>query len=79
MRITIIGATYGSLIAGLDVTEVVQKIVNTGNDDILVTNKTMGGDPEPGVTKVFGVLYKLPDGSILARGCLEYQTVDLVQ
>ena len=79
MTIIIIGATYGTLIAGLDVTEVVQNIVNTGNDDILVTNDTMGGDPEFGVKKVFGVLYKLPDGSILARGCLEYQTVDLVQ
>ena len=78
MPITIIGASYGATNAGADVTAIVQEMVINGNDDILVTNQTMGGDPAPNIKKQFGIVYKLPNGDILARCASEGQTIDLV-
>jgi hypothetical protein len=41
----------------------------------------MGGDPNPGVVKSFGILYTNPaqnNGNPIALGCLENTTLDLV-
>lgn len=78
MAIKIIGASYGATNAGADVTAIVQKMVNNGNDDITVTNQTMGGDPAPNIKKQFGVVYQLPNGTIQARCAIEGQSIDLV-
>lgn len=78
MAIKIIAASYGATKAGADVTAIVQKMVSNGNDDILVTNQSMGGDPAPNIKKQFGVVYQLPNGKIQARGAIEGQSIDLV-
>lgn len=79
MGIKVIAATYATNSKGHDVTEICQGIVDTGNDDIGVNNDAMGGDPDPGATKFFGIIYKLPSGVTLVRGGAEGDTVDLVQ
>ncbi len=78
MAIKIIGASYGVTTKGADVTAIVQKMVNNGNDDVAVTNQALGDDPAPGIKKQFGVVYQLPNGKVQARCAIEGQTIDLV-
>ena len=78
MAILIQAAVYGTLTKGKDVTSIVQEIVSQGNNDILVNNNVMGGDPDFGVQKRFAVLYASPHGELCARACLEGETIDLV-
>ena len=77
MAIQVIGASYGTLTAGNDATAKCQELVNLGNDDI-TANNTNFGDPDVGVVKKFGIVYRLEDGTILARACSENETIDLV-
>ncbi len=76
MGIKITAATYGTINAGNDVTDIVQNIVDTGQDDILISNGNLGGDPDVGKTKSFGVIYTYKDQT-LVRGGKEDETVDL--
>ena len=78
VAIEIIAAVYGTENAGSDVTAVVQTMVDNGNDDVPVNNQAMQGDPDKGVRKYFGILYRLPDGRTLARTAVEGTTLDLV-
>jgi hypothetical protein len=78
MAIKVIAAVYGTTTNGSDVTEIVQKRLDTGNDDVLIDNDDMGGDPDPGVVKQFGILYSLPDGSICARCAVEGDKLELI-
>jgi hypothetical protein len=81
MGITVLAAVYGTTTKGNNVTALCQQIVDNGNDDILVNNTNMGGDPDPGVVKSFGILYTNPglnNGNPIALGCLENTSLDLV-
>jgi hypothetical protein len=77
MAIQVIAATYGTNTAGADVTAICQALVATGNDDILVENNVMGGDPDPGTVKSFGIKYTV-NGAPFVRGGQEHNTIDLV-
>ena len=78
MSIQVIAAVYGTTHAGNDVTQICQNLVNNGNDDIPVNNDAMGGDPDFGVVKSFGILYSLNGGAPIALATGEGQTIDLV-
>ncbi|MFC7520004.1 hypothetical protein ACFQS6_06895 [Xanthomonas populi] len=81
MAITILSAVYGTGNAGIDVTQVCQDIVNTGNYDITASNDFFGTDPDPGTVKSFAILYKNPvlnGGNPIALGCAENGQIDLV-
>ena len=81
MGTTVLAAIYGTTTKGNNVTALCQQLVDTGNDDILVNNTNMGGDPNPGVVKSFGILYTNPalnNGNPIALGCQENATLDLV-
>jgi hypothetical protein len=43
VAITVIGAAYGSKIAGMDVTQIVQARLDAGNYDVDVSNEAFGG------------------------------------
>ncbi|HEX7314406.1 MAG TPA: hypothetical protein VF297_10810 [Pyrinomonadaceae bacterium] len=77
MALQILCAQYATPNANVDVTLICQKAVSTGNDDIPVNNQFMGGDPDIGVVKQFGILYFL-NGTLTAQTAQEGQTVDLV-
>ena len=80
MAITILSAMYGTTNSGYDVTAACQALVNNDNDDITASN-ALEGDPDPGVTKTFGILYSDPNlnnGNPIALGCQENDTLDLV-
>ena len=80
MAITVLSAMYGTPSAGIDVTAACQSLVNNGNDDITASN-SLGGDPDSGATKYFGILYLatgLNNGNPIALGCQENATLDLV-
>jgi hypothetical protein len=77
MPIQILSAQYATTNANADVTQICQNAVSGGNDDIPVNNQFMGGDPDPGVVKQFGILYFL-NGVLSALIAQEGQTVDLV-
>jgi hypothetical protein len=78
MAITVIGAAYGSKTAGLDVTQIVQARLDAGNDDVDVSNEAFGGDPHPGETKRFGIVYRLDSGEVLARCATENEKFELI-
>ncbi|MCC8493215.1 hypothetical protein LN451_04585 [Xanthomonas hortorum pv. gardneri] len=81
MAITILSAVYGTGNAGIDVTQVCQDSVNTGNGDITASNAFFGTDPDPGKGKSFAILYKNPalnGGNPIALGCAENGQIDLV-
>jgi hypothetical protein len=78
MAIKVIAAAYGSKKAGFDVTDVVQKRLDEGNDDVKVSNEAFG-DPHRGETKRFGIVYQLvPDGEKHARCATEGETFELI-
>jgi hypothetical protein len=77
--IKVIAATYGTNNKGNDVTEICQAVVDRGNDYIGVNNETLRGDPDPGATKFFGIIYTLPNGATRARGGVEDDTIALMQ
>jgi hypothetical protein len=78
MAIKVIGAAYGSKQAGFDVTQIVQQRLDAGNDDVIVDNSAFG-DPHPGETKRFGIVYQiLSTGEILARCATENERFELV-
>jgi hypothetical protein len=80
MANTIISAVYGTSTAGIDVTQICQTLVDTGNDDITANNATFT-DPDVGATKSFAILYSNPvlnSGNPIALGCQENNTLDLV-
>ena len=77
MAIKIIAASYGTSTKGADVTARVKTLTQQGNDIIRITNRTMGGDPVPGVRKQFGVVYEF-EGKQYARCAMEGQVIDLV-
>jgi hypothetical protein len=76
MPIQVLSAQYATPNAHADVTQICQNAVSSGNDDIPVTNQFMGGDPDPGVVKQFGILYFL-NGTLTALTAQEGQTPDL--
>ena len=78
MTIKIKSAAYGTTKAGNDVTDIVQALVNNGNDDIPINNGTLGPDPDVGAKKQFGIVYTLANGTTLARAATEGDTLDLV-
>lgn len=81
MAITILSAVYGTGNAGVDVTQLCQSSVDTGNDDITASNSFFGTDPDPGTVKSFAILYKNPalnNGNPIALGCAENGQIDLV-
>lgn len=81
MAITILSAVYGTGNAGVDVTQLCQSSVDTGNDDITASNTFFGTDPDPGTVKNFAILYKNPalnNGNPIALGCAENGQIDLV-
>lgn len=82
MAITINYAVYGTTNKSKDVTQICQKIVSTGNDDIPVNNTSMGGDPDPGVVKSFAIVYQVPlapnPGCYTTKTAKEGDTLDLV-
>jgi hypothetical protein len=78
MAIRVIGAAYGSKIAGVDVTALVQQRLDAGNDDVIVNNEQFG-DPHPGEKKRFGIVYQLLDtGEVRARCATEDERFELV-
>jgi hypothetical protein len=78
MAIRVLGAAYGSKTAGVDVTQVVQQRLDAGNDDVIVDNNSFG-DPHPGETKRFGIVYQLLDtGEVRARCATENERFELV-
>jgi len=78
MSIQVIAAVYGTTTAGNDVTQICQSLVDSGNDDIAVNNDAMGGDPDFGVVKSFGILYSSNGGAPKALAAQEGQTLDLL-
>lgn len=78
MAITVIAAVYGTRSNGNDVTALVQARLDAGNDDVLVENSYLGGDPDVGTVKQFGILYKLPDGTNCARCAVEGDKLELI-
>ena len=79
---TIVAAFYGTQSNGsasiTKVTEIVQALVSTGNDDIPINNGAMGGDPAVGHVKQFGVIYYQTNGSLVALTGTEGTVLDLV-
>ncbi len=73
MSIKIIGAAYGAKEGSFDVTGLVQQHVNNKGDELKVTNQDLG-DPAPGHTKHFGVVYEI-EGNRNSLACEEGQTV----
>lgn len=78
MALKIVCAFYGDPNKGADVTNTVQSIVANGNDDVLISNGTLGGDPDFGVKKQFGAVYFDAQGIIRSVVGVEGQTLDLV-
>jgi hypothetical protein len=80
MAIHVVAAAYGSKTKGADVTEIVQKRLTDGNDDVIVTNEKLGGDPHPHEKKRFGIVYQLVEnGPTLARCATEGETFELIE
>lgn len=79
MAITVIAAVYGTSSKGNDVTAIVQARLDAGNDDVLVDNDELGGDPDVGIVKQFGILYTLPDGTTCARCAVEGDKLELIE
>lgn len=81
MGITVISAVYGTTHNQVDVTQLCQQVVASGNDDIPVNNEFMGGDPDVGVVKSFAIIYRLGNATDPAcytlRAANEGDTVDL--
>lgn len=63
MSIKVIAAVYGTRNNGEDVTMAVQTRLDKGHDDVIVTNEALGGDPDKGATKYFGIIYQLPNST----------------
>lgn len=78
MSIRCITAVYGTKKHGNDVTDIVQKRLDAGNDDVLVDNDHLGGDPDVGTVKNFGILYELPGGKKDVRCGKEHDRIELV-
>ena len=79
MAIKVIAAVYGTSANGNDVTAIVQARLDAGNDDVLVDNDDLGGDPDEGNIKQFGILYTLPDGNTYARCAVEGDKLELIE
>ena len=80
VAITVLAAVFGTTSNGFDVTTICQSMVDPGNDDILV-NIANFGDPDPGKTKSFGILFTdqaINNGNPIALGCTEDTLLDLV-
>jgi hypothetical protein len=79
MAIQVIAAVYGTTSEGNDVTERVQNRLDQGNDDVVVSNEKMGGDPQPFGLKRFGILYRVNGGRKRARAGVEGDRIELVE
>jgi hypothetical protein len=77
MGIKVISATYGTNTKGYEVTEMCQGRIDNGNNNIVVDNDAMGGDPDPGATKLFGIYYSFDDGTKVVRAGAEGDFIDL--
>jgi hypothetical protein len=78
MVIKVIAAVYGTTNKGKDVTNRMKtRIEDDNQDDVRVTNDEMGGDPDFGGFKRFGIIYKV-DGKRQARAGVEGDTIELV-
>lgn len=75
--IHVVSATYGTLTNGADVTLAVQNILNSGATSFVASNEVLGGDPDVGEVKVFGISCLLPNGTPVVRGAQENDTVVL--
>jgi hypothetical protein len=77
MAIQVIAAVYGTNKEGNDVTQLMKKRIEVNdNDDVIVSNNEMGGDPEPFGFKRFGILYR-HNGEKKARGGVEGDRIEL--
>lgn len=76
MSITVNSAIYGTLRSAIDVTQICQTLVDSGNDDITANNANFT-DPDVGVGKTFTINYT-NGGSTMTLGCAENTTLDLV-
>jgi hypothetical protein len=75
----VIAAVYGTTKKGNDVTKLVQKRLDRGNDEVVVSNAEMGGDPQPFGFKRFGILYTVNnEKKPQARAGVEGDTIELV-
>ncbi|RKH12091.1 hypothetical protein D7V97_09465 [Corallococcus sp. CA053C] len=81
MAITVISAVYGTTRKQVDVTQICQQAVASGNDDISVNNTFMGGDPDFGVQKSFAIIYRLENAQnpscYTVMACNEGSNLDL--
>ena len=77
MNIQCIHAVYGSARISVDVTKVVQYRLAAGQSNVVVENGELGGDPDVGVVKHFGILYRLPGNEevIHAKAGNEHDTL----
>jgi hypothetical protein len=79
MAIEVIAAVYGTTNKGKNVTQLMKtRIEKKNHDDVKVTNDEMGGDPDFGGFKRFGILYRVNDGPKQARAGVEGDTIELV-
>jgi hypothetical protein len=82
MAIKVLYAVYGTTNTSVDVTQICQKAVASGSDDITVTNTVMGGDPNFGVQKSFAIAYRLETAPnpqcYTVKTAKEGDTLDLV-
>ncbi|MBD8657140.1 hypothetical protein IFT68_16105 [Oxalobacteraceae sp. CFBP 13730] len=79
MALKIITAFYGDATRGADVTAQVQAIVANGNDDVSISNQSLGGDPDIGTRKQFGAVYFHENGTIASIVGQEGDTLDFVK
>lgn len=56
-KIKVIAAAYGTAKKAINVTAVVQNIVDNGVDSLVINSSNMSDDPVPGVIKHFGMIY----------------------
>ncbi|AGP40475.1 hypothetical protein BE04_44275 [Sorangium cellulosum] len=82
MALKIVYAVYGTTNSSVNVTQICQQAVSTGNDDIPVNNTFMGGDPDIGVVKSFAIVYQRQTaanpGCYTVMTATEGDTLDLV-
>lgn len=67
-RLVIVRALYGAHGRRSDVTGIVQSQINSGQRRVFVSNRTLGGDPTPGVPKTLRVTYRMGGREYVQEG-----------
>lgn len=75
-QVQVISAVYGSTGGSMDVTNAVQQQVDAGNLTIAPSPTLFGQDPDPGVQKGFGVIYRVAQARYSAM-CVDGQAVTI--